>query len=122
MSKVNQFLIFGILFFMLSCSKDETSNTNNSLDCSANKPTYKNDIASILNSSCALSGCHSAASKSAGFDLSTFSGAKSASGSGSFLKSIKHESGSSKMPQGGSKLPDATITKIECWIKNGTPE
>jgi len=26
------------------------------------------------------------------------------------------------MPQGQSKLADATINKLDCWVKNGCPE
>lgn len=120
MSKLIPLLFAASFVFIGSCSKDTNSTTT--LDCSTTKPTYKNDISSILNSSCAQSGCHSAASKNSGFDLSSYIGSKNATNSSSFLRSIKHESGVSRMPEGASKLPDATIAKIECWIINGTPE
>lgn len=45
-------------------------------------------------------GCHSASAKSGGFDLSNYNTTKSAATNSKFLKSIKHESGVSKMPQG----------------------
>jgi cytochrome c553 len=120
MSKITLFLSTISFAFLISCGKDDSSTST--VDCAGVTPTYKTDIAAILNSSCAQSGCHSAASKADGFDLSTYAASKSATGSSSFLKSIKHESGVDKMPQGASKLSDATIKKIECWIVNGTPE
>lgn len=120
MSKSIQLFIAVSFIFIVSCSKNDSPAVT--LDCTTSKPTYTKDIASILNSSCAQAGCHSAASKSGGFNLSTFNGAKSAAGSSNFLKAIKHESGVTKMPEGASKLPDATIAKIECWVRNGTPE
>lgn len=112
-------LVIG-LAMILSCTSDDSGSTT--LDCTTNKPTYTNNIAAIMNTSCATTGCHNAATKAAGYDLSTYNATKSASANSKFLKSIKHESGADKMPQGGSKLSDATINQIECWINNGTPQ
>ena len=49
-----------------------TSTTTTTTDCTGITPTYTNDIASVMNNSCALSGCHNSSSKSAGIDLSTY--------------------------------------------------
>jgi hypothetical protein len=118
MSKFIYFLLLTGLVSVFSCSKDDNTTPAN---CTST-PTYKTDIAAIMNASCAQAGCHSSSSRAGGYELSTYSGTKNAAGKSDFLKSIKHSSGVQAMPQGGSKLPDATITKIECWISNGTPE
>jgi hypothetical protein len=114
------FFIFGIVLTIISsCSKDD----NNVVDCTGVTPTYTNDIAPILNASCATSGCHSALFPASGINLSAYTAAKSASINGKVLKSIKHESGVAAMPpMGASKLSAANIRLIECWIKNGAPE
>lgn len=101
---------------MASCGGDDE------LDCTGVAPKYSVEVALIINASCAFAGCHDSNTKSAGYDLSTYASTVAATKSDKFLKSIKHESGANKMPQGGDKLPDATIKIIECWIKNGAPQ
>ncbi|MBK8052910.1 MAG: hypothetical protein IPK35_06430 [Saprospiraceae bacterium] len=114
------FSIVVILTTFITCTKDSTTESNAS--CSTVVSTYTNNVATIMNASCASAGCHSASTKAAGYDLSSYNGTKSGAANSKFLKSIKHESGADKMPQGGSKLPDASIKLIECWIANGTPQ
>lgn len=106
------------VFFILSCGKDEDTK----IDCSGVSPKYSNEVSPILNVSCAFAGCHDAVTKSAGVNLSSYSASVAATKSEKFLKSIKHESGASAMPQGQNKLDNATIKILECWIQNGTPQ
>jgi hypothetical protein len=101
-------MLFALI--VISCSKDDTTTA----DCSGSTPTYTADIAPILNASCALSGCHTAAFPSDGIDLSSYQKAKSASLNGKVLASMKHSSGAKAMPLGGAKLPDGDIRKVEC--------
>lgn len=107
-----------VLALAFGCKKDTTS----TVDCTGVTPTYTNDIKPIMDKYCATSGCHNATSKADGRDYSTYTATKSGSGSSAFLGSIKQQSGYDKMPQGGSKLSDANIKLIECWISNGTPQ
>jgi cytochrome c553 len=104
------------LLFIISCDKDDTK-----VDCTGVNAKYTNDIESIMTASCSFVGCHDSGTKSSGVDLSTYEATVAATKSDKFLKSIKHESGASKMPKGGDKLSDATIKRIECWASNGTP-
>ena len=108
---------------IVSCSKDETTtppvSTN---ECTGVTSTYTNDVASIFNSSCATSGCHSAASKANGIDLSNYNSAKNVALSSKLLQAIKHESGATPMPNGQAKLSPDKIKKVTCWIQNGTPQ
>jgi hypothetical protein len=109
-------MMAGILFF--ACGKED----NNTYDCNGVTPTYTNDIKSVMDNSCALAGCHDAASKEQGYDLSNYSGVKAASAKDAFLGSMEHKGGFDAMPKGASQLSTATLQKIYCWIQNGTPQ
>jgi len=111
-------LAFLIPVFLYQCKKD----TAEVYDCTGVSPTYNTAVKAILDIRCASAGCHSAASKSEGVDLSSYTGSKSASMKGNFLGSIQHKSGYKAMPQGGSKLDDASIKILSCWVQNGSPE
>jgi cytochrome c553 len=108
------FLFLGVIALTTdACKKEET------VDCSGVAPTYTNTIKAIMDTKCATSGCHSAAAKVAGYDLSTYSGTSSGANSSKFMASIRHESGADAMPRGASKLDDNTIKQLACWIQNG---
>ncbi len=112
------FLISFTLLFLSSCKKEEID----VVDCSGVINTYQNDVKSIMDNNCATSGCHNSSSKKAGFDLSTYSGVNSAGSNKAFLGAIQHKSGYSKMPRGGSKLSDADIKTITCWVQSNMPQ
>jgi hypothetical protein len=80
-------------------------------------------VSPIIASKCGISGCHSTSSKAAGINLGTYDAIKaySTSSKAIFLGSIKRESSYSPMPQGGAKLPDCDISKIESWVNAGAP-
>jgi hypothetical protein len=111
-----------LITVVFACKKEEETNYADEATCTST-PTYTVDIAPILNASCAGSGCHNASSKRAGIDLSTYAAAKNEfMKNNTALASIHHASGVKAMPQGQSKLADATINKLDCWVKNGCPE
>jgi hypothetical protein len=107
-----------------ACEKNGTSSTNylDQADCTGvdiAQNSYELAIKDILDTRCATSGCHDAGSQSDGIDLSTYAKAKSAFQNKDCLCAIHHGSDCKPMPQGSSKLSDATIQKIDCWAKNG---
>jgi cytochrome c553 len=107
-----------------ACKKTST-NPDYAADavCSGTTPTYTANVQSILNTNCATSGCHSAASSKAGVNLSDFASASSQFKSNSKnLASVHHGSGVEAMPKNASKLSDADINKLDCWVKNGCPQ
>ncbi len=112
------FFALSVLVFVAGCKKDSIT----TYDCSGVTPTYTANIKPILDANCATIGCHNASANSSGFNLSSYSGAKSASGNSSFLGSIQYKSGYKQMPQGAGKLSDADIKLISCWVQNGTPQ
>lgn len=115
-------VLVSILIF-LNCTKENGSTDYlANADCSTideTNNTYTKTIKSILDSQCATSGCHDAFSQSENIDLSTYGTAKTAFQNAQCLCSIHHGAGCKAMPDGGSKLSDATIQKIDCWAKNG---
>lgn len=111
-------LSLGLAVSLSSCTKDDI----NTYDCTGITPTYTNDIKPILDAKCATSGCHSANSRAAGRDYSSYSAAKNAADDDAFLGSVQQLSGYNKMPRGGSKLSDSQLQLMYCWVNNGFPE
>jgi hypothetical protein len=111
-----------LITFVFACKKKEDTNYADAATCTST-PTYTADIAPILNASCANGGCHNAGSKRAGIDLSNYAVAKNEfMKNNTALASVHHASGVKAMPQGQSKLAEASINKLDCWVKNGCPE
>jgi hypothetical protein len=111
--------LFLAVISFAACTKD---NGNNTYDCTGVTSTYTADVKPIMDNSCALSGCHSAASSQAGFDLSSYNAVKTAAGSAKFMGSMEHNSRYEAMPRGAAKLSDANLKLIACWINNGMPQ
>lgn len=80
--------------------------------------TYANTIKPIMDLQCA--GCHPSGSPTQ-HSLDSYAGVKASINTGKLVPAIKH-TGSKPMPQGGGKLSDCDIAKIDKWIKNGMPE
>ncbi len=87
--------------------------------CDTSNVTFSAVVGPIMAQSCALSGCHDAATRSAGYDLSSYMGAKMCAHQGRLLGAIRHEPGYSPMPKGGGKLDSCDIVRIEYWINHG---
>jgi uncharacterized membrane protein len=85
------------------------------VDCTTIPATFDANVQAILNSKCAISGCHDATA-SGGTILLTFSNAK--------LKAdrIKQRAVVEKTmpPSGGITINE--INTLKCWIANGTPQ
>ncbi len=98
--------------------KGDCNNSNTSCDTTASI-TYNNNIKAIFNAYC--TGCHNTSSPAGGYSLDNYTGAKNCAQSGRLLGAIQWLSGYSPMPQGGNKIPDCDITKIQKWINSGMP-
>ncbi len=117
------FLIIGLSW--AGCKKEEKRDYLAEADCSQvnqSANTYTFSVKAILDGSCALSGCHDAATKESGNDFSTYATAKTVFQTKDVLCAINHGEGCEPMPKGGSKLPELTLNKLACWAKNGYPE
>ena len=110
--------VFVLFALVLSCKKD----ADDPIDCNGINPTYSADIKSILDASCAKSGCHDAITQEDGKNLSTYAGALAVSQTDEFLGAIQHQSGFVPMPHDGPKLPDDKIQLLTCWVRDGSPQ
>lgn len=107
--------VLGLSLVQMGCYKDnKESMFPNTGICDTANVTWTKDVRAIVNTSCAISGCHNAAA-SGGYDLSNFAGVKMMVDNNRFLAVI--ESGS--MPKNASKLDDCTINKVRSWIAKG---
>ena len=111
-------VLFALMVYIGGCKKADIIK----YDCTGLAPSYTVDVKPILDANCVSSGCHNSSSKRSGYDLSSYSGAKSASTKNDFMGSMQHLSGYSKMPKGRSQLSEANLKTISCWIENGTPQ
>lgn len=89
--------------------------------CDTMTVTYAKDIKPILDSKCATSGCHDAASApaSGGYDLSAYAGAQPIALNGKMVGSINWKAGFSAMPKNLPKLSQCEIDKISRWVNQG---
>jgi hypothetical protein len=89
--------------------------------CDTMAIAFKKDIQPILTNSCALSGCHDAATPSNGYNFAVYDGAKLAVDNNRLLGAVRHESGFSMMPKGMTKLDDCSLNKMTRWVNLGAP-
>ena len=109
---------FAFTLFLVQCKKDAIDTAV----CTGTTPTYTANVKAIMDASCALSGCHSAASKKSGYDLSSYAGTSAGAAKTAFLGSVQHKSGYTVMPEGASQLSSAQLTTLACWVQNSTPQ
>lgn len=95
----------------------KNNSCSNTANCDTVNVTYSASVAPVLKTYCV--GCHSAASPSAGIDLSTFAKVKVYATSGQLVGSITHASGYKPMPSSTSKLGTCEINQIKAWVTKG---
>ena len=87
--------------------------------CDTSGMSFATDIQPILNTNCALSGCHKMGSATGGYILDTYAGVNATVSSGRLLGSVNHAAGFSPMPKNSSKLASCDINKITAWVNAG---
>jgi len=109
------FLLVGSIIAFESCQKESLPE----------EPIcFQTDILPIMVSNCTFSGCHNAAEKKAGYDMSNYDGILTSVNPGKFASSKLYKSitaiGGAQMPQSPRKrLNDSQIELIARWIKSG---
>lgn len=111
-------IALSVIIGMGSCTKTDSM----TYDCTGLAPTYTADIKPIMDSNCATSNCHNAATQQNGINLSSYAGTKSESSRARFMGSMQHLSGYKAMPENQAALSDANLQKIYCWVQNGAPQ
>jgi hypothetical protein len=95
--------------------------TTTTATCDTTTAKFATFVSPLMASKCATSGCHNAASASAGANLSTYTSIKAyiTANKATYLGSMKQTSGYSSMPKGNAKFADCDIKKLEVWINAG---
>jgi hypothetical protein len=115
---------------LLGCTKDMAeppedqgtdSDTTKTSTCDTLDHSFSQDVEPIFSNNCATSGCHASGTGAGGIVLETHSEIESETKNGNVLCAIRHESGCSNMPSGGSQLSQKKIQRIECWAEAGYP-
>ena len=100
--------------FFIGCSSDSTD------DLTTEPPTlvtYKKNVKSIIDKSCATSGCHNANSNAGGLTLEKYKQVKHAVVDKDAIGRM--ESTENPMPPVGGNLPANTILTIKNWRDQG---
>jgi len=90
---------------------------SNTATCDTVNVTFSASVLPVLKTYCV--GCHSAASPSAGIDLSTYAAVKVYAANGRLMGSITHAVGYKPMPSSTSKLGACEINQIKAWVTKG---
>jgi hypothetical protein len=103
------------VFIILSCSKDSSGGGNTTLDCNTvTNKAFTADVSPIIQSSCAISGCHASGSTNGPGQLTNYAEVFSA------RASIRSAVAAGRMPKTGS-LSTAQKNSILCWVDSGSP-
>lgn len=95
-------------------AKDCASTNTMVSNCDTLNVAYTTHIKPIIDGFCI--GCHSIQAPT----LNTYTEVKNAVNAGSFLPAVKH-TGAKPMPQGGQKLSNCNLAKIDKWVQAGMP-
>jgi hypothetical protein len=104
-----------ISIFLLSCNKYDVTAVE--VSCDGSTPTYDGAISNIINTNCAISGCHPEGTGHIG-DYSTYASFEKHRNNGWFEKQVLKKQ---YMPKGFTLSQDELNT-IMCWVENGFPE
>ncbi|HEX4957299.1 MAG TPA: hypothetical protein VFV46_03920 [Lacibacter sp.] len=111
-------IITGMLavMFAISCKKESGgSNTDDNVQVNCSTVTFSGDIAPLISSKCATSGCHNASSSNGPGPLINYASIFAS------RFSIQTSVNNNRMPQGGPPLTAAEKAKLKCWIDAGAP-
>jgi hypothetical protein len=107
-------IIMVVVFTAASCTKDNDGGSSN-LDCNTvTNKAFAADISPVIQSSCAISGCHASGSTNGPGQLTNYTEIFSA------RASIRSAVASGRMPQTGS-LSTSQKNAILCWVDSGAP-
>lgn len=112
---INLSVFISVFILAISCSKDGGGSGSSSLDCNTvTNKAFAADVNPIIQSRCAIAGCHAAGSTNSGGPFTNYTEI--------FTKrsNIRTEVSSGRMPQ-GSSLSTGEKNSILCWIDSGAP-
>jgi len=116
--KLTVVLTLSIAFISQNACKSSSSNATTTVCDTSAAVLFSTTVKPIMDAKCATAGCHDA-NGAAGYSLITYAGVKACVNSGKFMGSINHTAGFKAMPQGGNKLAQCDINKIQKWVNAG---
>lgn len=108
-----------LLTGLCGCYNDNEEDLYPITNCETRSVTYSLTIKPIVQTNCARSGCHDAATASSGINLETYQGLKNIATDGRLIAAINHQSGVVPMPKDMDKLPQCTLDQIAKWVTEG---
>lgn len=105
-----------ILFFVILFSSCTSVSTDDLTEQTPTNVTYNQNVKTIIDQSCATSGCHNATTNARGLTLETYSQVKNAFINRNALGRM--ESTTNPMPPSGN-LPSTSIQIIKNWRDQG---
>lgn len=106
-----------IVFLFAGCYQD---NEESLAPCVQGTVTHTQVQQVLLSYGCI--GCHNSSGASGGVNLQQYSTLKVAVDRGRLVGAITHAAGFAPMPQGGTKMNDCDIARIQAWIAAGAKE
>lgn len=106
--------------YLVACSKAHESDlvkNGNGNTCDTVNMTYTANVLPILQNNCYP--CHGNGQNMGGVQLDNFATLETLAHNGTLYSVITHASGYPAMPEGGAKLSDCDINKIQDWINHG---
>ena len=112
-------LLTSSIILVIGCSKasEDELTSPTSPSCDTVNMTYSTDIQPILQANCYS--CHGNGMIEGGITLDTYAGVKAVAENGLLIGTITHAAGYPPMPDGGGKLSECDINKIQDWINRG---
>ena len=111
-------MIAGLFTLMTGCYYDKEEllypDSNTAVDCSTVSAKFSADVAPIISSQCATSGCHDATA-SGGIVLQNYAQISAAK------DRIQTRALTEKTMPPSGPLPAAQVNAIQCWINSGAP-
>ncbi len=109
-----------IIFFFSFCTYNNEEELYPNEICDTSDISYINDVKPIFEQNCYT--CHSNSVEYYGnLSFENFEHIQRVVDNGKLLRNIKHEPDGTPMPDGGGKLSDCNINKIEAWVNRGIP-
>jgi hypothetical protein len=90
-----------------------------SSSCDTMNVSYSAAINPVLLQNCAIPGCHTGPSPTAGYTLDNYIGVRSVVLGGRLIGAITHAVGYSPMPKNGGMLSDCQVGLITSWVNQG---
>ena len=87
--------------------------------CDTSNVTYAGTVAPLLQARC--TGCHGNSGAAAGLNLSSYAQVRAIAANGQLMGTTTHAAGYRPMPQGGTKLSDCDLAKLQQWVTAGAP-